>query len=463
MEHKPPLAARTWPLGGAGHRLRHAAAATVAAIAINAICIPPAASAATAIQPFSEFVKSLSATSADALAARPEAAIESKAAAADMRQHLLTLYHGVSVDHSFAQTEQVFDCVPVNQQPAMQLQALTEVANPPPQSPAVALKTSSPAAPSAKSAGTAAQSESEHCEQGTIPMRRVTLDEMARFPNLQAFFAKGPNDAGHPQLGKPALPRTDKPALAQSAHAYAHAYQWVNNYGGYGALNLWNPAVNTGWPYNEVFSLSQHWYVGYSPTTQTAEVGWQNYPDKYGTHNSVLFIYYTADNYNKTGCYNLECGAFVQTNSNIHVGAGFANYSTLGEAQWEYSVGYYLYQGNWWLAANGQWVGYYPGSLYNGGQLSRYAQVIDFGGETVPGWYYWPPMGSGRFASQGWQWAAYQRQIVYRDSANGGHNPSLTLSQPSPACYTGTNPAWGGADWQTYFYFGGPGGYLGVC
>jgi hypothetical protein len=226
---------------------------------------------------------------------------------------------------------------------------------------------------------------------------------------------------------------------------------------------LWNPVVNTGWPYNEVFSLSQHWYVGYSPTTQTAEVGWQNFPGKYGTSNSVLFIYYTADNYQNTGCYNLDCGAFVQTNSNVSIGAGFNNYSTPGGAQWEYSVGYYLYQGNWWLAAGGQWVGYYPGSLYNGGQMSRYAQVIDFGGETDPGWYYWSPMGSGWFASSGWQWAAYQRQIVYRDSGNGGYNPSLTLSQPSPACFTGTNPTWGGSSWQTYFFFGGPGGHLGVC
>jgi hypothetical protein len=94
MEHTRPLAALTRPLGVSGRRLRNAAAATVAAIAIDAICGPLTADAATAIQPFSEFVQGLSATSAEALAARPEAAVESAAAATEMRQHLLTLYNG---------------------------------------------------------------------------------------------------------------------------------------------------------------------------------------------------------------------------------------------------------------------------------------------------------------------------------------------------------------------------------
>ena len=42
--------------------------------------------------------------------------------------------------------------------------------------------------------------------------------------------------------------------------------------------------------------------------------------------------------------------------------------------------------------AGNDWVGYYPGSIYGGGQLSRYVQEIDFGGETVRS-RIWPPMG----------------------------------------------------------------------
>ena len=66
--------------------------------------------------------------------------------------------------------------------------------------------------------------------------------------------------------------------------------------------------------------------------------------------NSRLFIYYTADNYSTTGCYNLSCGAFVQVNNSWYFGGGFSNYSTYGGAQYDFSAEYYLYNGNWWLA-----------------------------------------------------------------------------------------------------------------
>jgi hypothetical protein len=52
---------------------------------------------------------------------------------------------------------------------------------------------------------------------------------------------------------------------------------------------------------------------GNGSTLQTAEVGWQVYPQKYGNSYPTLFIYWTADGYNRTGCYNLDCSAFIQT------------------------------------------------------------------------------------------------------------------------------------------------------
>jgi len=172
---------------------------------------------------------------------------------------------------------------------------------------------------------------------------------------------------------------------------------------------------------------------------------------------TLLFIYWTRDSYNRTGCYNLDCAAFVQTNSKWRLGGSFAKYNVIGGTQYDVGLGYRLYQGNWWLAAGNDWVGYYPGSVYGGGQMSRYAQEIDFGGETDGG-RSWSGMGSGRFASGGFGYAAYQRGIVYRDASNVGHRPTLTRDQPFPACYTATVPAWGGSAWMTFFYFGGPGG-----
>jgi hypothetical protein len=43
-------------------------------------------------------------------------------------------------------------------------------------------------------------------------------------------------------------------------------------------------------------------------------------------------------------------------------------------------------------------VGYYPGSMYHGGQKSRYAQIIELGTQGV-GTRIWPPEGSGNRSS----------------------------------------------------------------
>ena len=395
----------------------------------------------------------------DGLKAPPAAGDRSAQAGgvtSDMRTHLLRMYDRVQVSHSFAQDDQVFDCVPIAEQAGVRLQGLTKLASPPPTPPAVALA-GSDAAGRVAHAVTQQQAPAtsdrfgnrQSCDAGAIPVRRVTLEEIARAGSLQKFFGKGPKGAGRARGGS-------VPA-AINGHSYAHAYQSVTNYGGYSRLALYRPFVDRN--LSEVFSLSQQWYVGGSGAgLQTAEVGVQNYPAKYGSQNSALFIYWTRNNYNGTGCYNLDCAAFVQTNGNWRLGVGFANYSTVGGAQYEVALGFYLYQGNWWLAAGNDWVGYYPGSLYAGGQLSRWAQSIDFGGETVGSWH-WPDMGSGQFASAGWTRAAYQRSILYRNAANTGFNPSLTRSQNWPSCQTISTPTWGGADWKTYFYFGGPGGF----
>src|ERR1700730_18545083 len=95
---------------------------------------------------------------------------------------------------------------------------------------------------------------------------------------LDHCFAKGPDGAGQITLaGEPA-------AAPQPTHKYAHAYEQVRNLGGSSLLNLWTPAIATA--ATQVFSLSQHWYVGGNPI-QTAEGGWQAFPQKYGTASSV--------------------------------------------------------------------------------------------------------------------------------------------------------------------------------
>jgi hypothetical protein len=235
--------------------------------------------------------------------------------------------------------------------------------------------------------------------------------------------------------------------------------QNVDNLGGNSNISIWSPYVNQD--LGELFSLSQEWYVGGSGSSvQTAEVGWQNWPGKWGSQDSRLFIYWTADHYASTGCYNLECPGFVQVDGFGLLGGGFANYSTPGGDQYEFSAEYYMYEGNWWLAIDGTWIGYYPGSLYGNGQMASNAQVIQFGTESV-GTTMWPGEGSGLLSSAGPSYAAYQRNLFYVSTNYDLFWDTLTPQQPSPACYSTTGPYSDNssdAGWTVYFYAGGPGG-----
>jgi Neprosin len=210
-----------------------------------------------------------------------------------------------------------------------------------------------------------------------------------------------------------------------------------------------------------VFSLSQHWYTaGSGGGLQTAEVGWQVYPQLYGSTQPVLFIYWTADDYQSTGCYNLSCTAFVQTSNTWALGGALAPVSTAGGQQYELQMGYYLFEGNWWLYVNGgaaaNAVGYYPTSIYRSGAMAAKAAEIDYGGEVV-GTTSWPPMGGGAFANQGWQHAAYQRDIRYFPAAGGNVSATLAAVAASPNCFTAA-VSMQAAPWNETLYFGGPGG-----
>ena len=284
---------------------------------------------------------------------------------------------------------------------------------------------------------------------------------MTRFGTLDGFFRKLPEGVENDRPSDDLAPRAPVPT-----HKYAHAYQRVKNYGGNSWLNLWSPSVSFA-AGGQIFSLSQHWYAGGTGKgTQTVEGGWQVYPAKYGTNKAAFFIYWTADNYNHTGCYNLDCAGFVQTNSSWALGGTWASYSTPGGEQLAFQMQWQLVADRWWLYAQGgdayEAIGYYPVSLYRGGRLSHFAEVVDYGGETV-GTTKWPPMGSGAFASAGLGQAAYQsHDFLHPDAGNvgGGTWTSLTTSQTSRACYrlsfTPASSATG--DSGSYFYFGGPGG-----
>jgi len=279
-------------------------------------------------------------------------------------------------------------------------------------------------------------------------MQRISLDRLTRFATLRDFLAKRPD-------GPAQVPGAPADGLAATAtRQYAYGTQTVANHGGNSWLNLWNPSSN--------FSISQQWYsTGSGASTQTLEGGWIKYPAKFGSR-SVTFIFFTPNNY-ASGCYNLDCTGFVQTNSNWALGGAWSAYSSVGGTQYGFTMQWKYYQGNWWLylqgAGNIEAVGYYPGSVYNGGAMATAAARALYGGEVAPNGATWPPMGSGNFASGGFGQAAYQRTIFYINTSDTSVWSSLTAIATAPSCYTiAYTPASSGGSWGTYFYFGGPGG-----
>lgn len=360
---------------------------------------------------------------------------------ARMRSYVLDLYRGVRVTHSYEYGGAYVDCVTTTSQPSVRDEHIGAIATPP----ATAAPSTTPAtearAVSPLTLGLRdAYGNAVSCPRGTIPMRRLSLDQLTRFPTLKAFLAKEPDGA--------------TPSLTPGGpHRYAFGYQGVTNYGGNSWLNLWNPAGD--------FTLSQQWYVnGSGSGTQTAEGGWVDYPAAFGSQ-SVLFVYFTADDYASTGCWNLTCSGFVQTDSSIALGTAWGDYSTAGGAQYGFSLQYQYYQGNWWLNVQGTWLGYYPGSLYDGGPMATSSNLTEFGGETYTDGSDWPQMGSGQWSGAGWQQAAFQNDIFYIADQNAdAYYSSLTTVETNPGCYTiDYTPASSGGSWGTYFYFGGPGGY----
>ena len=412
--------------------------------------------------PFNTFVKSVTSADTTEFLANTESKVKDTSSFEEMRRHIINTYQGVQVSHSYVLGAQTYDCVPINQQPSVRAFGITKIATPPP---TAALKaepgTGDHSIPSQLSQLPAGKTEDDFgnrlgCEAGTIPMSRITLEQLSRFENLQSFFAKGPNGQGHaPIAGAEASPSV----TPSSAHKYSFTYQYVNNLGPSTNINIWRPYVYSD--EGEIFSLAQLWTIGTGTTTQTAEVGWQNYPGFYGNENPNLFIYWTADGYNKTGCYNLSCAGFVQYSSSLHLGASFSNFSISDGPQYEIQLQYYLYNGNWWLSVGNTWMGYYPASIYGTGQLSKYSNLLEFGSESVPGYYegvnVWPAEGSGLFAANGWTYSAYQRLIYYVNTSGTSVWAALTADQPSPACYTISGPVYS-SSWGEYFYFGGPGG-----
>jgi hypothetical protein len=242
------------------------------------ICGTPllAQSEAREFVPFHRFVEETRTSTLENL--HPQSRVKEAAALEEMRTHILGLYGDVQVSHSFVLGSDHFDCIPVLQQPATRVIGLNTIATAPPDSALVTpgdgkdnitARGQSLAALLYRGKTADAFGNSLSCEEGTIPMRRITLEETSRFPTLRQYLQKGPGTTGQTFRGNHTEAPQDSPS---DGHRYSIMNQDVDNLGGNTNLNLWRPYVDQS--KGEVFTLSQAWYVGGDgDSTQTAG-GW---------------------------------------------------------------------------------------------------------------------------------------------------------------------------------------------
>jgi hypothetical protein len=338
-----------------------------------------------------------------------------------------------------------FDCVQRGRQPALRRADGTfrPIATPP-AAPTSGLQ------PKLVPGEAPAVAESINCPTGSVPMAHVDLETLLRFPSLSAFFAKYPGAAS---------PEAARIVGSTARHQYAKVDQYVDNWGGDAVFNLWNPYTER----DSEFSLSQIWVVrGSGSDKQTLEAGWQDYPDLYGSDKPKLFIYSTQDGYGSTGCYNGTCGDFVQVSATITPTIGWTNHSSTGGTQYIIQLRWQRddLNDNWWLMYGTQWVGYYPGTLYDSAGVKNEAARVSYGGEIIDDDavdHTRTDMGSGGYPAGGWQQTAYTRTLRTISTSNTWQAASTASEFRTDAnCYDVDLSSSAGV-WANYFYFGGEG------
>src|SRR4029453_672013 len=178
--------------------------------------------------------------------------------------------------------------------------------------------------------------------------------------------------------------------------------------------------------WSDEFSLLQLAVVrGSGSGKQTLELGWQEYRDLYGDWVPHLFVYYTTNGYSSNGDnvggYNQDVDGWVQYSSSIFPQARFSPMSTRGGTQYKLVLKVQLYNGNWWVRCNGEWIGYYPASLYSTSGLRSQAAKIAWYGEVVDSSSHsgntYTDMASGYYPSRGWTYSGYMHNLKYQSGS----------------------------------------------
>nr|XP_023923670.1 uncharacterized protein LOC112035061 [Quercus suber] len=283
------------------------------------------------------------------------------------------------------------------------------------------------------------------CPEGTIPIRRTKEEDLLRAGSVANFGRKKYHTIPHAQNND--VPTDHEYATLTDAGAGKY-------YGMAAEMNVWNPHSQEE---NE-FSVSQFWVANgeYGQDLDTIEAGMIVSEDLYRDKETRIFLYWTDDGYQSTGCYNLNCPGFVQLDHQIAMGARVTPYSKYDGDQ--IGIKFFVWKdvnagGDWWLSINHRDFGYWPSSIFS--LLSDSASRVKWGGEVInyhrDGQHTTTPMGSGHFAEEGPRKASFFKNLNVIDGLQIQRGPrDTTTFMTKPNCYNII-------DYGGFFYFGGPG------
>ncbi|KEH38531.1 carboxyl-terminal peptidase [Medicago truncatula] len=154
----------------------------------------------------------------------------------------------------------------------------------------------------------------ESCPEGSVPIRRTKEEDILRASSINTFGRK-----------------LNQVGMDTTKYKHVHSTGYVTGdlyYGAKATINLWSPHVEG----EKEFSLSQIWLTT-GRNSNTIEAGWQVSHQIYGDYLPRSFVYWTADAYKETGCYNLRCSGFVQTSKTFTLGGALSPSSTYNGRQ----------------------------------------------------------------------------------------------------------------------------------
>jgi hypothetical protein len=297
--------------------------------------------------------------------------------------------------------------------------------------------------------------------EGTVPIVRFNVErylESVRIP------PKNPADV---------LKKIPPPAPESNNRYYAVWQRFGTFYGSAGRINVWDTAGPSG---NET-SIAQTAVIRGDPM-QAIEAGKIELQSLDGDRNPHFFTYYRTNGTASgdwVGGYNTLVDGWIQYSPRVAPGMAISawNSSTNGN-QYSLDIEVRIHQNNWWVWAAGEWAGYYPncvgagappcsrGTLFSTNGIHDQASRLDWYGEvfdeSAPAATS-TDMGSGEFAVNGWQHAAYFRNLTFFWAPTTywwWDSGSVTVTDAN--CYTANGPFYSSdSSWHNWFFYGGPG------